>query len=40
MRDGGKIQRQEWIVEKDGQQELGEESLVGNKERNRGAEEK
>lgn len=42
-RKGGKIQRKEWglgIVEKDGQQELGEESWVGNKARNRGAEEK
>lgn len=42
-RKGGKIQRKEWglgIVEKDGQRELGEENWVGNKARNRGAEEK
>lgn len=42
-RKGGTVQRQEWglgTVEKDGQQELGEESWVGNKARNRGAEEK
>lgn len=43
MKRKRKVQRQEWglgIVEKDGQQELGEESWVGNKARNRGAEEK